>query len=93
MDITTLFPVCVVIAILCVVILTEIIKKFDKKDRLKGYRVWVPAILSFVMAWLLRIGGFFEPNQVWFWWAVLFAVPVFSYETILKKWQEKISSV
>ncbi len=92
MDLSTLFPVFIMIAILCVVILTEIIKRFDRKDRLKGYRVWIPAILSLAMAWLLRIGAFFEPNQVWFWWAVLFAVPVFAYESILKKIREKIGS-
>ena len=81
-----LLPVSVIIAIVLLVIITELVKKLDKKNRLKGCRVWVPAIFSGGAAQLLRIGQFFNPpEQVWFWWAVIFAFAVFAYEAILKK--------
>jgi len=83
---TNLFPAFIIIAIVAVIMLTELIKKLDKKDVLKGYRVWVPAILSFVLAAFLRVGNFFSsPDQVWFWWTVIFSVSIFAYEAILKK--------
>jgi uncharacterized membrane protein len=84
-NILQLFPVCVVIAIALVVVCAELIKKLDKKDRLKGYRVYIPLGLSCGAAWLLRAGGFFEPPQVWFWWAVIFAFSVLFFEAILKR--------
>ncbi|MDR1248638.1 MAG: hypothetical protein LBK63_04965 [Treponema sp.] len=80
-----LFPACIVIAILLVVVLTEIVKRLDKKDRLKGYRVYLPLAFSFGAAALLRIGGFFAPQQMWFWWAAIFGFSVFAFEAILKK--------
>ena len=80
------FPLFVVMAIALLIVLTELIKTIDCKNRLKGYRVWIPAILSGGMAWLLRIGQFFNPpEQVWFWWAVIFAFSIFAYEAVLKK--------
>jgi len=82
---TNILPVFIVIAIALVIIFTELIKRLDRKGKLKGYRVWVPVILSCGVAWLLRLGDFFQPRQVWFWWAVIFAVSVFAYEAVLKK--------
>jgi len=83
---TKILPVFIVTAIALVVVFTEIIKKLDFKDKLKGYRVWVPAVLSCGAAWLLRLGDFFAPpQQVWFWWAVIFAFSTFAYEAVLKK--------
>jgi hypothetical protein len=84
-NILGLFPACVVAAIALVVILTELVKKLDKKDRLKGYRVYVPAVLSAGAAGLLRIGEFFAPGQFWFWWVIIFGFSVFFFEAILKK--------
>ena len=79
-------PVFIVIAIVLMIVVTELIKRLDRKNRLKGYRIWIPAILSGGAAQLLRIGNFFDqPQQVWFWWAVIFAFSVFAYEAILKK--------
>ena len=79
-------PVFVIIAIALLVVMTELIKKLDRKNKLKGYRVWIPALLSGGLAWLLRLGQFFNPpEQVWFWWAVIFAFSTFAYEAILKK--------
>jgi hypothetical protein len=85
MELTNLLPVFALLAVALTVILTELIKKFDAKDHLKGYRVYVPLVLSFGLAWLLRIGEFFPAPQVWFWWAAIFAVSVFFFEAILKK--------
>jgi len=81
-----ILPVFVVIAIALVIVGTELIKKLDFKNWLKGYRVWVPALLSGGVAWMLSFGNFFpEPSQVWFWWAVIFAFSTFAYEAVLKK--------
>jgi len=82
---TNIFPVFIVTAIALVIVFSELIKKLDRKNLLKGYRVWIPAVLSCGIAWLLRLGNFFLPLQVWFWWAVIFAFSVFTYEAILKK--------
>ncbi len=84
-NILNLFPFFVVIATALVVVLTELIKKVDKKDRLKGYRVYVPAVLSLGTAYLLKIGNFFVTEQMWFWWVVIFGFSVFFFEAILKK--------
>jgi uncharacterized membrane protein YoaK (UPF0700 family) len=85
MDILNLLPFFVVVSIALVVVFTELIKRLDKKDRLKGYRVYVPLVLSLGAAGLLRIGNFFVPEQMWFWWAVIFGFSVFAYEAVLKK--------
>jgi len=79
------FPVFIVIAIALVIVLTELIKKLDRKNLIKRYKVWIPAFLSCGAAALLRIGDFFQPQQVWFWWAVIFAFSIFAYEAVLKK--------
>jgi len=81
-----ILPMFIVIAIILTIVFTELIKKLDRKNSLKGYRVWIPAMLSGIVSFLLGFGKFFpEPNQVWFWWAVIFAFSTFAYEAILKK--------
>jgi hypothetical protein len=85
MDILSLLPVFIMVSIVLVVVFTELIKRLDRKDRLKGYRVYIPLALSFGAARLLRIGNFFVPEQMWFWWAVTFGFSVFTYEAVLKK--------
>jgi hypothetical protein len=80
-----LLPFFIPVAVALVVVFTELVKKLDRKDRLKGYRVYVPLVLSFGAAGLLRIGNFFVPEQMWFWWAVIFGFSVFAYEAVLKK--------
>jgi Na+-translocating ferredoxin:NAD+ oxidoreductase RnfA subunit len=85
MDVLSLLPVFIMVSIALVVMFTELIKRLDKKDRLKGYRVYIPLVLSFGAAALLRIGNFFVSEQMWFWWAVIFGFSVFAYEAVLKK--------
>ena len=84
-NIINLLPVFIITAIATVVIFTELIKRLDRKDRLKGYRVYIPMALSFVTAYLLKIGNFFVTEQMWFWWAVIFGFSVFGYEAVLRK--------
>jgi Na+-translocating ferredoxin:NAD+ oxidoreductase RnfA subunit len=84
-NVLNLLPFFIVIAIAVVVVFTELVKKLDKKDRLKGYRVYVPLVLSFVTAFLLKIGNFFVTEQMWFWWAVIFGFSIFGYEAVLGK--------
>ena len=84
-NITSWFPVFIIMAMCLVVVFTELIKGLDKNDKLKGYRVYIPLVLSFIAAWVLRFSGFFEPQQVWLWWAVIFGFSVFAFESILKK--------
>lgn len=85
MDLTKLLPAAVIVAIIMVVIFSELIKKLDRKDRLKGYRVYLPVGISLGFSALLRIGNFIAEGQIWYYWAVIFAVSVFAYEAILKK--------
>jgi hypothetical protein len=80
-----LFPAFILLAIALVVVVTELLKKLDTKNRLKGYRVYLPLVLSAVTAFLLKIGNFFVTEQFWFWWAVIFGFSVFAYEAVLKK--------
>lgn len=84
-DLNKLLPAAVIVAIILTVIFTEIIKKADKKDKLKGYRIYVPAILSGLESAVLAFGEFFIWKQVPFYWAVIFAVSVFGYEAIYRK--------
>lgn len=88
-DISKLLPAAVIVAIILTVILTEIIKKADTKDKLKGYRIYVPAVLSGLESAVLAFGEFFTWKQTPFYWSVIFAVSVFGYEAIyrkVKKW-------
>ena len=81
----SLFPAFILLAIALVVVVTELLKKLDTGNRLKGYRVYIPLVLSAGTAFLLEIGNFFGAGQLWFWWAVIFGFSVFAYEAVLKK--------
>lgn len=89
-DLEKLLPAAVMVAIIITVLLTEIIKKADKKDKLKGYRIYIPAILSALESAVLVFGEFYIWKQVPFYWAVIFAVSVFSYEAIYRKFRKWI---
>lgn len=79
-----LFGILFVVSMFCTVMFTEIVKKIDTKDVLKGYKVWLPLLIScgfsvaikFVMKvdWLYMI--FIESS--------LFGFSVFGYEVVLK---------
>jgi len=90
-NVVNLLPFFITIAIALVVIFTELIKKLDRKGRLKGYRVYVPSVLSFGAAYLLKVGNFFVTEQMWFWWAVIFGFSIFGYEAVLRKIQNALN--
>lgn len=81
---TKLFVILYIISIMCTIMFSEIVKKFDKNDKLKGYKVYLPFIFScgfsvalkfiFKIDWMIMI--FVEGS--------LFGFSVFGYETILK---------
>ena len=88
---TKLFVILYIVSIVCTILFSEIVKKFDKKNYLKGYKVWLPFIFScgfsvalkfiFKIDWIIMI--FIEGS--------LFGFSVFGYETILKSINELIS--
>ncbi|MGP1587292.1 MAG: hypothetical protein ACTTHG_02995 [Treponemataceae bacterium] len=84
-DFSKLLPAFVIVAIILTVIFTELIKSFDKKNKLKGYRIYIPAILSGIESVMLAFGEFFAWKQSPFYWAVIFAISVFGYEAIFRK--------
>jgi hypothetical protein len=85
MNVLSLLPFFVLVSIALVVVFAELIKKLDKKDRFKGYRVYITpgAVIRRRLAAADR--GFFVPGQMWFWWMVIFGFSVFAYEAVLKK--------
>lgn len=97
---TKLFVILYIVSIACTILFSEIVKKFDKNDKLKGYKVWLPFIFScgfsvalkfiFNVDWIFMI--FIEGS--------LFGFSVFGYEAILKsinkligKASEKIENI
>ena len=89
-DILRFLPAAVIVSIVLTVFVSEILKRLDQKKLFKGYRIVLPLILSFGFSWLMKIGSFFQsPDQVWFYWAVIFMASVVFYELILKKAEEK----
>lgn len=95
-----LFVILYIISIMCTIMFSEIVKKFDKNDKLKGYKVYLPFVFScgfsvalkfiFKIDWMIMI--FIEGS--------LFGFSVFGYEAILKsitklitKASEKIENI
>ena len=88
---TKLFVILYIVSIVCTILFSEIVKKFDKNDKLKGYKVWLPFIFScgfsvalkfiFKVDWIIMI--FIEGS--------LFGFSVFGYEAILKSINKLIS--
>ena len=97
---TKLFVILYIVSIVCTIMFSEILKKFDKKNYLKGYKVWLPFIFScgfsvalkfiFKIDWMIMI--FIDGS--------MFGFSVFGYEAILKsinkligKTSEKIENI
>jgi amino acid transporter len=89
-NVMTLLPFFIVTAVALVVIFSEMIKRLDKKNWLKGYRVYIPLVLSFLTAFFLKVGNFFVTEQMLFWWAVIFGFSIFGYEAVLRKIEASI---
>lgn len=79
-----LFKILAIISIFCTVMFTEIVKKFDKNDKLKGYKVWLPFIFScgfsVMLKFIFKIDWIIMP----FVEGCMFGFSVFGYEIILK---------
>jgi hypothetical protein len=79
-----LFEILAIISIFCIVMFTEIVKKFDKNDKLKGYKVWLPFIFScgfsVALKFIFKIDWIIMP----FVEGCMFGFSVFGYEIILK---------
>jgi hypothetical protein len=79
-----LFEVLAIISILCIVMFTEIVKKFDKNDKLKGYKVWLPFIFScgfsVALKFIFKIDWIIMP----FVEGCMFGFSVLGYEIVLK---------
>lgn len=74
----------IVIAIVLTVTFSELTKKLDTNNRLKGYRVFLPAVWSVAFTVALVFGRFILVNETPFYWAVIFGFSVFFYEAIVK---------
>ncbi len=79
-----LFKILAIISIFCTVMFTEIVKKFDKNNKLKGYKVWLPFIFScgfsVMLKFIFKIDWIIMP----FVEGCMFGFSVFGYEIILK---------
>lgn len=90
---TKVFVILYIVSIVCTIMFSEIVKKFDKNDKLKGYKVWLPFIFScgfsvalkfvFKVDWMLII--FIEGS--------MFGFSVFGYETLLKSINKIINKI
>lgn len=79
-----LFEILVIVSVLCTVMFTEIIKKFDKNNKLKGYKVWLPFIFScgfsVALKFVFKIDWIIMPFAE----GCMFGFSVLGYEIILK---------
>ncbi len=79
-----LFETLALISVLCTVMFTEIVKKLDKKDILKGGTVWLPFIFSsgfsVALKYIFKIDWLLIP----FVEGCMFGFSVLGYEVILK---------
>lgn len=94
-----LFVIMYIISIVCTIMFTEIVKKFDKKNYLKGYKVWLPFVFSCGFSVALKFTLKIDWMMMIFIESSMFGFSVFGYETFLKsinkivdKMSEKIES-
>lgn len=79
-----LFGILFVVSIFCTVMFTEIVKKLDKNDKLKGYKVWLPLLFSFGFSIALKFVMKIDWIYMIFVESSMFGFSVFGYEVILK---------
>ena len=90
---TKLFVVLYIISIVCTIMFSEIVKKFDSKNYLKGYKVWLPFIFSCGFSVALKFALKIDWINVIFIEASIFGFSVFGYETLLKSINKLIDKV
>ena len=79
-----LFVILFIVSIFCTVMFTEIIKKIDVKDKLKGYKVWLPLLFSCGFSVALKFVLKIDWIYIVFVESSLFGFSVFGYEVVLK---------
>ena len=93
MDNLKFFSILCVVSVFCTVMFTEIVKKFDKNDRLKGYKVWLPLIFSsgfsVALKYIFKIDWLIFPFVI----SCVFGFSVFGYEVVLKSINRIIEKV
>ena len=77
-------PAFIIVAVLLTVVFSQLVKKLDKKDKFKGFRVWLPLVFSGLFTSALTFGNFFSWRESPFWWGAIFGFSVFFYEAIVK---------
>lgn len=91
-DLSSFTTPFVIVAIVLTVLFSEIAKKLDKKDVLKGYRVILPLCFSLFFTILLWVAESFTLRQAPLYWFAIFGVSVFGYESIIKRIGKKINT-
>lgn len=91
-DLSTIVTPMVILSIVLTVLFSELFKKLDKKDKLKGYRVYLPLILSALFTFFLWLAEVITLKQAPLYWFAIFGISVFGYEAIVKKFEEKIEN-
>ena len=79
-----LFVILFIVSVFCTVMFTEIVKKLDKNDKLKGYKVWLPLIFSCGFSVALKFVFKIDWIYLVFVEGSMFGFSVFGYEVILK---------
>lgn len=79
-----LFIVLFTVSIFCTVMFSEIVKKLDSKNYLKGYRVYLPLLFSSGFSVALKFIMKIEWMMFPFLEGCLFGFSVFGYEVVLK---------
>ena len=85
LDFNSLIPPMMAGAIALTVLFSEILKKADKNNIFKGYRVYFPLIFSALFTVLLWIAEIITGKQTFLYGFTIFGVSVFGYEAIIKK--------
>ena len=84
-DLGSLIPPVMGGAVALTVLFSEILKKADKKDIFKGYRVYFPLIFSILFTVLFYIAELITLRQTFLYGFAIFGISVFGYEAIIKK--------
>lgn len=88
-----LFVILYIVSIVCTVMFSEIVKKFDKNDKLKGYKVWLPFIFSCGFSVALKFVFKVDWMFIIFIEGSVFGFSVFGYETLLKSINKIINKI
>lgn len=79
-----LFVILYIVSIMCTIMFSEIVKKFDKNNKLKGYKVYLPFIFSCGFSVALKFVFNVDWMFIIFIEGSMFGFSVFGYETLLK---------